>query len=49
VGCGGHLKRSKNQYDFAPCMQCGALVNTHINGAKACVCKSFGLPFTSKL
>ncbi|MCE7733233.1 MAG: hypothetical protein GPJ54_00040 [Candidatus Heimdallarchaeota archaeon] len=35
VDCGGSLKRdsSKNQYDIAPCSECGKMVNTHKNAA----------------
>ncbi|OLS22765.1 MAG: hypothetical protein HeimC2_28760 [Candidatus Heimdallarchaeota archaeon LC_2] len=35
VDCGGRLKRdySRNQYDIAPCSECGKMVNTHKNAA----------------
>ncbi|MCE7736334.1 MAG: hypothetical protein GPJ54_15745 [Candidatus Heimdallarchaeota archaeon] len=35
VDCGGRLKRdsSKNEYDIAPCSECGEMVNTHKNAA----------------
>ena len=33
VGCGGRVDRSPGQYDHAPCLRCGLLVNTHHNAA----------------
>ena len=33
VGCGGRVDRSPGQYDHAPCLRCGMLVNTHHNAA----------------